>query len=103
MYQKQTIDSFATSATATGAFDDFAGMPTPSWDFYYAAAEEPIPTYRVELAKSGRSACSAKGKAKKCCDQSSELTTKEKNNEKIFITKDTIRIGAFRFSMLTIP
>ena len=31
-----------------------------------AAAEEPVPFYRVELAKSGRSACKATGSSRKC-------------------------------------
>ena len=34
--------------------------------FYEAAAEEPVPTYRCELAKSNRSSCAAKGKARTC-------------------------------------
>jgi hypothetical protein len=41
-------------------------MPTPSWDFFYEAAEEDVPLYRVEAAKSARSKCQQKGKAKKC-------------------------------------
>jgi len=37
--------------------------PTPSWEWFADAAEEAIPSYRVELAKSGRSQCKAKGAA----------------------------------------
>jgi hypothetical protein len=47
---------------------DFSNMPTPSWEYYEQAAEEAVPTYRVELAKSGRSKCKQKGAAKHCCD-----------------------------------
>ena len=49
------------------AYDvDFSNMETPSWKFYEEAAEETVPTYRVELAKSNRSKCKASGRAKKC-------------------------------------
>eukprot|EP00978_Attheya_sp_CCMP212_P033783 scaffold138237_cov50-Attheya_sp.AAC.2 len=47
---------------------DFSNMPTPSWEYYEQAAEEAVPTYRVELAKTGRSKCKQKGTAKHCCD-----------------------------------
>ncbi|KNC79551.1 hypothetical protein SARC_08051 [Sphaeroforma arctica JP610] len=54
----------------TEAYDDmyreFADMPTPSWEFYAQAAEEVVPPYRMETAKTGRSKCNAKGKAKHC-------------------------------------
>lgn len=36
-----------------------------SWEYYQRAAEESMPIFRVELAKSDRSACKQKGKAKK--------------------------------------
>mmetsp|Transcript_13473 Transcript_13473/g.16454 ORF Transcript_13473/g.16454 Transcript_13473/m.16454 type:complete len:636 (-) Transcript_13473:299-2206(-) len=49
------------------AYDfDFSSMETPSWQYYEGAADEVVPTYRVELAKSTRSKCNAKSKAKKC-------------------------------------
>jgi len=41
-----------------------------SWEYYYAAAEEVMPLYHVEVAKSGRSACSATGEGKKCSEDS---------------------------------
>lgn len=34
-----------------------ANTSTPSYEFYAAAAEEEVPTYRVEPARSGRSTC----------------------------------------------
>eukprot|EP00941_MAST-03F_sp_MAST-3F-sp1_P004364 g4364.t1 len=54
---------------------------TPSWEFYEAAAADEFPTYKVEPAKSNRSKCSAKGKAKKC--------------EEVSIQRGEIRCGAF--------
>lgn len=79
LFDKGRVDTFAPSAGSgaesapsssaesyAGVYDDFASMPTPSWEYYYSAAEEAVPTYRVELAKSGRSACKQKGKAKRC-------------------------------------
>lgn len=59
------------------AYDvDFSSMGTPpSWKFYEEAAEETVPTYRVELAKSNRSKCKASGKAKKCREGLSVVTT----------------------------
>ncbi|KAJ1616396.1 hypothetical protein T492DRAFT_850847 [Pavlovales sp. CCMP2436] len=53
-----------------------------SWDFFAAAADEPVPGYRVELAKSGRSKCQAKGSAKHHAD-----------SEEVILNK-TIRIGS---------
>lgn len=34
-----------------------AGGPRPSWEWFQETANEPVPTYMVERAKSGRSAC----------------------------------------------
>ena len=72
LYTSQKVASFKTSgkesaeASYQHVYADFTDMPTPSWEFYQAAAEEVVPTYRVELAKSGRGTCKQKGKAKKC-------------------------------------
>ena len=72
LFDANRITSFATDCDNSTAeefgemWKNFDGMPTPSWDFFYAAAETPVPMYRVELAKSGRSKCRAKGSAKKC-------------------------------------
>lgn len=63
------------SPTDDEAFDmsqydfDFANQETPSWEFYEAAATEEQPPYRMELAKSGRSKCTQKGKKAKKCEQ----------------------------------
>jgi hypothetical protein len=38
----------------------------PSWEYYQEAAEELVPPYRIELAKSGRSKCTQTGRYKKC-------------------------------------
>lgn len=63
LYEGRKVGSFA-DASHTGFGDAFrnawgkaTGAPTPSWEFYAEAAEVPVPTYRVELAKSGRSKC----------------------------------------------
>lgn len=52
------------STTSEGGDDQ--GGPTPSWEYYAAAAATPMPLYRVELAKSGRSKCRASGKYQAC-------------------------------------
>ena len=67
-YDSRAVASFATSASkavgdAQGPSDS---TTTPSWEFYADAAEEPVPMYRVERAKSGRSKCCAKGSAMTC-------------------------------------
>jgi len=65
---KNSIQSFIGSASAaygsTGSsfdsnFSRFSTGPIPSWEFYSEAAEEAVPIYKVELAKSGRSKVSA--------------------------------------------
>ena len=56
--------SFKSSASLRvdeNQMDDVARTKAPSWDFYQAAAAEVVPKYRVELAKSNRSRCVAKG------------------------------------------
>lgn len=57
----------ATSSSFRDACTAAASSSTPSWEYYNAAAEEVMPLYHVELAKSGRGACSQTGEAKKCC------------------------------------
>ena len=52
----------------------------PSWEFYAAAAEDIVPLYRVELARSNRSSCCQTGSAKHCMDPS--------------IDKGEVRIGS---------
>ena len=70
---EESIASFADAAddsTADAYSDAFGGVRTQSWEFFSAAATETVPTYRAELAKSGRSKCTQKGKkAKKCTDE----------------------------------
>jgi hypothetical protein len=43
-------------------YASFAQDKAPSWEFYREAAEAEVPIYRVELAKSDRSACVQKSK-----------------------------------------
>lgn len=71
MYDDKALHSFATEQAAEAStyektYQDFGDMPIPSWEFFYTAAEEDVPLYRVEAAKSARSLCRAAGKAKKC-------------------------------------
>lgn len=73
LYQSGKISSFVvqhaepTAEAFDTAYQDFEGKPTPSWDYYYEAAEESVPLYRMEIAKSNRSKCDvAKRTPKKC-------------------------------------
>jgi NAD-dependent DNA ligase len=88
MYTANAVDSFATEQAAEAStyektYQDFGDMPTPSWEFFYTAAEEDVPLYRVEGAKSGRSKCVQKGKAKSCG-----------SGEEQKIPKGDVRIGS---------
>jgi hypothetical protein len=84
------VDTFAsapsqskrTSKEYGSHMGDVSGAPTPSWEYFSAAADEPVPGYRVELARSGRSSCTAKGGAKKCGSSESSV-----------IDKGEIRVG----------
>ena len=60
---------------------NYTDRKTPSWDYYEEAADKSnnVPPYKVELAKSARSKCKAKGKAKHCSDE--------------LIDKNEIRVG----------
>jgi len=61
VYNRGAVSSFARSrehSVDQTKCSDAAGRPMPSWDFYAAAAEELVPGYRIEAAKSGRSQCS---------------------------------------------
>ena len=69
MFANREVDSFAQAAASrksTSRAFEFAESTrpksTPSWEFYAAAAEEPVPIYRVEPAKSRRSGCSMAGR-----------------------------------------
>ena len=83
-FEKRAVTSFSTEST-TFAPDDFYTTYTEdftkSYDFYWNAAEEEVPLYKVELAKSGRSKCVQKGKEAKKCDHP-------------WIEKSTIRVGS---------
>ena len=94
-------------------FDDFNNTATPSYEHYYHAAQEQVPGYKVELAKSGRSqcvACQAKQKRrskpppKKKSKTNDEATTTTMIVAPIavappiitsaYIDKDVIRVGS---------
>lgn len=95
LYDSARVDSFVTSGQKSTAdsyselYEDFGEMHTPSWEFYYSAAEEAVPTYRMELAKSGRSACKQRGAAKKCSGGGTENPS--------YIAKGEIRIGSMEY------
>ena len=58
---------------------------TPSWQYYYDAAQEDVPAYKIELAKSNRSKCSARTKtARKCTPSIDEVA---------YIPKGTVRVS----------
>jgi len=73
------------------AFAGFGSVPVPSYDYYYQQPEEDMPSYRIELAKSTRSACSQKGKAKKC----GKGKDTKKGDPKDFIAKGEVRVGSY--------
>lgn len=80
---------------------DFSNMQTPSWEYYEQAAEEPIPPYRMELAKSNRSKCKQTGlTAKRCFDQPLVDAPEASDGALVstadeFIQKGEVRIGFF--------
>jgi len=98
IYEKKSVDTFATGtgkqSYSTSAYYeetmssfDTSDLPVPSWEFYAAAEDEPIPSYRVEPASSDRSQCVQKGTA---CKHGAE-----KPHSDAFIAKGATRIGSF--------
>ena len=71
LYQDGAIALFSTSGgkSTASVFDEsrdiFESGPVPSWDYFQAAETTPMPLYRIELAKSGRSKCHQTGKFSK--------------------------------------
>ena len=66
-FRSEENNQTSTSDVFQNAADYFAAKEargdTQSYDYYAEAAEEDVPTYRVEPAKSDRSTCTAKHKA----------------------------------------
>ena len=93
IFAQSKISSFVTEADKRvddydldyeETFHDFGDRPTPSWDYYHEAAEDDVPLYRVELAKSSQGRCHQTTKmGKKCGDV----------NETVKIEKGEIRVG----------
>jgi len=82
MYTQKRLVSFADSpnmASGNAGYHGTGGDDIPSWQFYQDAAEEPVPLYRAEPAKSGRAKCAAKGASARHSD--------------VLIAKDSIRVG----------
>eukprot|EP01036_Dinobryon_divergens_P031765 gene31765-41229_t len=76
-----SLPSLSSSSSDQFDYSDFERNFTPSYDFYSEMAKEPTPMYKVELAKSSRSQCSAE----KCTPRRSEGA---------FIEKGSIRFGS---------
>ena len=115
LHEKKNRSKFFSQDTSRAAkgydstFESFEGTSTPSWDFYYAAAEESIPLNIIELAKSGRSACAATSKKLSRCflQKTDESTATEEGDStlvekvstngsgKVLIQKGEIRVGTF--------
>ena len=72
---------FSTSASKSTA-DARVETPidVPSWEYYAEAAQEVVPKYRVERARSSRSRCRAQGTARRCSDDD-------------YIEKEALRVG----------
>ena len=78
LFESGAVDSFAAAAADGPAsvatesmfrkYSDstFTGGYTPSWDFYEEAAQEGVPFYHVELARSNRSQCVCGKTVRKC-------------------------------------
>ena len=80
-------------------FQQTQAMPTPSWEYYAPASadtvdpnanpndddddDDELPSYRVELAKSGRAKCTQKGKAAKKCGTDDDDKKIEKGSVRI--------------------
>lgn len=87
LFEESAIESFvaaqaqSTADSYKGTKEDFKDMSSPSWEYYAEAAKEVSASYRVELARSNRSRCQARGSKKKC-DQALP-----------FIEKGALRVG----------
>lgn len=86
IFDASSVSSFSAAqdqSTATdyaGSKEDFKSAATPSWEFYSEAAKDVTPTYRAELARSGRSRCQVSGSRKQHCSAP-------------FIEKGDLRVG----------
>jgi hypothetical protein len=81
-----SVDDFDLDYEET--YQDFGGRPTPSWAYYHEAAEDDVPLYRVELAKSSRGRCFQTTKIGKKCGEVDEIVN---------IEKGEIRVGRMDF------
>lgn len=87
LYEDRAVPSFVTAAESTtqdrydydygngGGGGSAARSASPSathmpWQYYYDAAAEEVPPYKVELARSGRSKCTQRTQsARRCADE----------------------------------
>ena len=68
MYDGHMLSTFSTElgkAMPSNYPRPSQDSPAPPWEYYHRAAEDSMPIFRVELAKSDRSACKQNGKGKK--------------------------------------
>ncbi len=67
--------------TSAGAHErrssEASSAPLPSYEWFEAAAEESVPYYRVEVAKSGRSNCKANLSSIACNHENPEINAGE--------------------------
>lgn len=84
LFDTKGVDSFrqaqdeSTAVSYKGSKADFKDVGTPSWEFYAEAAKEDYATYRVEVAKSGRSRCQG---------------SRRQGEEAVLIEKGALRVG----------
>ena len=89
-------------------FDDFTTGETPSYEHYYQAAQEHVPSYKVELARSGRSQCVAcKGKqnnkGKKATKTASHGSNSEPLKKKARTSKHKAKDGETDTTLIVAP
>jgi len=105
LYDSKMVQTFAGSATGSATaerydsvFSGFDGTDPQPYEYYEAAAEEAMPPYRVELARSNRSSCKATGAAKKCGGkyggQPEEMSGPEETGGPPLIAKGEVRVGS---------
>lgn len=96
MMKKNVVSSFAMEGNAAAndydeTMQDFGNRATPSWQYYYEAAEEEVPIYRMELAKSGRGKCYAKTKTARTCSPIGEVCFIEKGHVRVRVDYGVVR------------
>ena len=99
IFENGAVSSFAASGErATSPTQDAAPYgddAPPSWEYFSEAAQEEVPVYRVELAKSGRSRCAQKGNtARQCGAPPSDGGAPPAALDPSLIPKGAVRVGS---------